>query len=48
MREGLQEAGKDVRWLAYDREGHGFFQVHRREQFYGEVLEFLDGHIGSD
>lgn len=48
MRESLQKAGKDVRWLAYDREGHGFFQVHRRKQFYGEVLEFLDTHIGPE
>jgi dipeptidyl aminopeptidase/acylaminoacyl peptidase len=48
MREQLEETGKEVGWLAYDREGHGFFQVDRRERFYGEVLEFLDAHIGSD
>lgn len=48
MREALEEAGKDVRWLAFGGEGHGFFQVDHREKFYGQVLDFLDTHIGSE
>ncbi|MEY3017239.1 MAG: hypothetical protein RL336_374 [Pseudomonadota bacterium] len=41
MREKLQEAGKKVRWLVYDRAGHGIWDAEDRTEMFAEVLDFL-------
>lgn len=41
MRENLQKAGKNVRWLTYDRAGHGIWNSEDRTEMFAEVLDFV-------
>ncbi len=47
MEKALKNAGVPVETLYYPKEGHGFYQVEHRREFYRRLLDFLDRHIGS-
>lgn len=42
----LETAGKDFQSLILPNEGHGFYAEKSNMQLYGQLLEFLDQHIG--
>ncbi|KUJ84310.1 hypothetical protein AVO43_00980 [Microbulbifer sp. ZGT114] len=46
MIEQLQAAGKPFQSLILPNEGHGFYAEENNMQLYGQLLEFLDQHIG--
>ena len=46
MREALRAQGKDPEWIVYDGEGHGWFKVENRVDFWTRVERFLDAQIG--
>ena len=46
LRKALDEAGKDYQWMVKEEEGHGFYDVDNRVEFYDSMLEFFDEHIG--
>ena len=45
MKKALEDAGKQVQWLALSREGHGAFDDATRLEVYQEILAFLDKHL---
>jgi dipeptidyl aminopeptidase/acylaminoacyl peptidase len=47
LEEKLKEAGKPYITMYKEEEGHGFQVVENRIELYGEILDFLDKHIGS-
>ncbi|GAB1263402.1 S9 family peptidase [Aurantivibrio infirmus] len=47
MRNALIKAGNEPEYLVETLEGHGFFGVETRENFYTKILEFLDRNIGG-
>lgn len=47
MEKALKGAGVPVETLYYPKEGHGFYQVEHRREFYRRLLDFLDRHIGA-
>lgn len=47
MREALVEAGNAPEWLSYQEEGHGFYQLEHRREFYRHLLAFLGKHLGK-
>ncbi len=47
MAEALQSAGKDVRYLEFEDEIHGFLLQENRLQWYAAVEAFLAEHIGN-
>lgn len=47
MERALKRAGVAVETLYYPKEGHGFYTVEHRREFYSRLLDFLDRHIGS-
>jgi len=47
LEKALKKAGKPFKSLVFKREGHGFFKQKNREEFYTELLEFLDENISS-
>lgn len=46
LRAALDEIGKDYEWMIKEEEGHGFYDVDNRVDFYSKMLEFLDRNIG--
>ena len=46
MREALRAQGKEPEWIVYDGEGHGWFKVENRIDFWTRVERFLDARIG--
>ncbi|MEP1743581.1 MAG: prolyl oligopeptidase family serine peptidase [Kangiellaceae bacterium] len=46
LEEKLKAAGKPYNVLYKDEEGHGFSKENNRIELYGEILEFLEKHIG--
>lgn len=46
MESALEEAGVPVETLYYPKEGHGFYEIGHRREFYTRVLGFLATHIG--
>jgi dipeptidyl aminopeptidase/acylaminoacyl peptidase len=47
MEKSLKAAGVPVETLYYDTEGHGFYTVPHRREFYTRLLDFLSRHIGG-
>ncbi len=47
MERALIAAGVPVQTLYYPTEGHGFYSVPHRVEYYGQLLDFLDRHIGA-
>ncbi|WP_376690484.1 alpha/beta hydrolase family protein [Wenzhouxiangella sp. EGI_FJ10409] len=48
LQEALDEAGKDYESMVKEDEGHGFYDVDNRVDFYDSMLEFLDRNIGPE
>lgn len=48
LREALDEIGKDYEWMVKEEEGHGFYDVDNRVDFYSKMLDFLDRNIGPE
>jgi len=46
MREALRAQGREPEWIVYDDEGHGWFKVANRVDFWSRVERFLDAHVG--
>lgn len=47
MRRALQAQGREVVWMAKEREAHGFGTVANNIDLYTQMLKFLDTHIGQ-
>lgn len=47
MRDALQKAGVPVETKIYAGEGHGYFVIANRVDYYTRLLGFLDRHIGQ-
>jgi dipeptidyl aminopeptidase/acylaminoacyl peptidase len=47
MEAALKKAGVPVQSLYYPNEGHGFYTQPHRIEYYGQLLAFLDRHIGT-
>lgn len=47
MERALKEAGVPVETLYYRTEGHGFYKVEHRREYYTRLLAFLQKHIGT-
>jgi len=47
MENALRQAGVPVETLYYPKEGHGFYEIAHRREFYVRLLGFLDRHIGA-
>ena len=47
MESALKRAGVPVEALYYPNEGHGFYEVAHRREFYTRMLQFLARHIGA-
>ncbi|MBA2435867.1 MAG: hypothetical protein H0V54_12445 [Chthoniobacterales bacterium] len=45
--EGLREAKREVIYVLYPDEGHGFARPENNRDFYGRVEEFLAKHLGG-
>lgn len=47
MRDALQEAGKEVVYMEFEDEGHGFAKPENRLEFFAAAESFLAKHIGG-
>lgn len=47
MVKALQALDKPVEWLSLPREGHGIYWLDSQYAYYGNLLAFLQRHIGS-
>ncbi|GJM11373.1 MAG: peptidase S9 [Lysobacteraceae bacterium] len=47
MKKALETTGKQVKWLYYSTEGHGFAEPDHRAQLYQQMVEFLNAHTAS-
>jgi dienelactone hydrolase len=47
FRDAVKTTNKDVEWIEYAEEGHGWFLPKNRIDFWGRVEKFLDKHIGA-
>jgi dipeptidyl aminopeptidase/acylaminoacyl peptidase len=47
MEAALKRGGVPVETLYFPREGHGFYTVEHKREFYVRLLDFLDRHIGN-
>lgn len=47
FRNKLAETNKDVEWVVYAEEGHGWVKLENRVDFWTRVEKFLDRNIGS-
>ncbi len=45
MLDALEDAGKNVTTLLKPKEGHGFYKVEHKIEFYSKMAEFLKKHI---
>ncbi len=46
MRDGLKAAGKEVEWVVYAEEGHGFTKPENRVDRYKKIEAFLQKYLG--
>jgi len=47
FRDAVASHNKQVEWVVYPEEGHGWSQLATRVDFWGRVEKFLDKHIGA-
>ncbi len=47
IRDALIESGRDVNYMEFADEGHGFQRPENRLKFYGEAERFLAEHLGG-
>ncbi len=47
LKDAFKDAGKDVEWLFYKNEGHGYFDPEHRKVLYTKMKAFLAKNIGS-
>lgn len=47
MERALEKAGVPVETLYYPSEGHGFYRVEHRREYYRRLLAFLSRHLGG-
>jgi len=47
FREAVMRTNKDVEWVEYPEEGHGWALEKNNIDFFGRVEKFLDRHIGA-
>jgi dipeptidyl aminopeptidase/acylaminoacyl peptidase len=47
MVEALRKAGKDVQYIVFPDEGHGFVRPENREKWFAATEEFLAKHLGG-
>lgn len=47
FRDAVMKTNKDVEWIAYPHEGHGWFELETNVDFWTRVEKFLDRHIGA-
>lgn len=47
LREALDARNHPYEWMAKAGEGHGFYDLNNRIEFYNALQAFLDRHIGS-
>ncbi len=47
MRDALKAAGKEVEWVVYAEEGHGFTKPENRIDRYKKIEAFLSKHLGN-
>jgi dipeptidyl aminopeptidase/acylaminoacyl peptidase len=47
MEKALRTAGVPVETLYYDTEGHGFYKLEHRKEFYTRLLAFLSRNLGG-
>ena len=45
FRGALEESGVDYEWFYKRDEGHGFYAMENRIEFYDAILAFLEKHI---
>ena len=45
--EALKRKGKEVDYLLFEDEGHGFSRPENRMAFYAEAEQFLSRHLGG-
>jgi dipeptidyl aminopeptidase/acylaminoacyl peptidase len=48
MRDALLKNGKQVEWLLYPDEGHGFRRTENRIDFWRRAESFLSKHLKAD
>ena len=48
FRDAVTRTNKQVEWIEYDEEAHGWSLPKNRVDFWGRVEKFLDRHIGKD
>lgn len=47
MVEALRKAKREVTYVVYPDEGHGFARPENNRDFYGRVEEFFEKHLGG-
>lgn len=47
FRDAVASHNKQVEWVVYPEEGHGWSQLSTKVDFWGRVEKFLDKHIGA-
>jgi dipeptidyl aminopeptidase/acylaminoacyl peptidase len=47
MRDALKATGKEVEWVIYSDEAHGFMKPENRIDRYKKIEAFLRKHLGS-
>ena len=47
MVKALRDKGREVTYVVYPDEGHGFARSENNMDFYGRVEEFLARHLGG-
>ncbi len=47
MRKALEDAGKVVKWMEKDYEGHGYFKEENKRDLYTQMLAWFDQYIGA-
>ncbi|UVW28389.1 S9 family peptidase [Massilia sp. H6] len=47
FRDAVMKTNRNVEWVEYPEEGHGFYLAKNKFDFWGRVERFLDKHIGA-
>jgi dipeptidyl aminopeptidase/acylaminoacyl peptidase len=47
LRKALTDAGNAPDWLMYQEEGHGFYLLENRREYYRRLLAFFGEHLGA-